>query len=101
LGALQSAHGLQRKVPEDLAIVGFDNIPEAAYFLPPLTSVFQPLVDVGRLAVQVLHNQIEAELRGDDDTGPVATLLEPWLVVRQSSLLEARRAPSPAVPGGG
>jgi LacI family transcriptional regulator len=97
LGALQTVHRLRRKVPEDLAIVGFDNIPEAAYFLPPLSSVFQPLVDVGRLAVQVLHDQIEAELRGADSTEPMATLLEPQLVVRQSSLSEAPARPGEAL----
>ena len=86
LGALQSIHRLGRQAPRDLAVVGFDNIPEAAYFLPPLSSVYQPLVDVGRLAVQVLHNQIEADQRGEDHSGPVATLLEPQMVVRQSSL---------------
>lgn len=86
LGALQSIHRLGRQVPGDVAIVGFDNIPEAAYFLPPLSSVYQPLVDVGRLAVQVLHNRILAEQSGEDHGAAVATLLEPQMVVRQSSL---------------
>lgn len=100
LGALQSAHLLGRQVPRDVAMVGFDNIPEAAYFRPPLTSVFQPLVDVGRLAVQVLHNQIEATQSGEENPEPAATLLESRLVVRQSSLPEPQPGPRAAAARG-
>ena len=58
LGALGIAHQLGRRVPQDLAIVGFDNIPEAAFFWPPLTTIYQQLVDVGRIAVKNLHEMI-------------------------------------------
>jgi LacI family transcriptional regulator len=86
LGALGVAHQLGRRVPPDLAIVGFDNTPESAYFWPPLTTVYQQLVDVGRVAVQVLHRLIEARRQGGDSTEPTATMLTPELVIRQSSL---------------
>jgi len=86
LGALGVAHQLGRRVPEDLAIVGFDNIPESAFFWPPLTTVYQQLVDVGCIAVKTLHQLIETKRKGEPNTHPVATLLTPELVVRASSL---------------
>lgn len=92
LGCLHRAQQHGRQVPGDLAVVGFDDIPESAYFPPPLTSVFQPLVDVGRNAVQILHALIETRLRGEDGPEPESLLLSPRLVVRQSSLSVGRPA---------
>jgi len=86
LGALGVAHQSGRCVPRDLAIVGFDNTPESAFYWPPLTTVYQQLVEIGRVAVQVLHKLIEARRHNDDGIGPVATILEPQLVIRASSL---------------
>ena len=86
LGALGVAHQLGRGVPRDLAIVGFDNIPESAYFWPPLTTVYQQLVDVGRIAVQVLHKLVEARRRSGDGVELAATVLKPELVIRASSI---------------
>jgi LacI family transcriptional regulator len=86
LGALGAAHQLGHCIPRDVAIVGFDNTPESAFFWPPLTTVYQQLVDIGRLAVQVLHKLIEAGRRNDDGVGPVTTMLQPQLVIRASSL---------------
>lgn len=85
LGVLRAAHTLGRRVPDDLAVVGYDNIPEASYFLPSLTSVRQHLIDVGRHAVERLHVMIAARV---DDT-PLTTdhvqLTVPELIVRESS----------------
>ncbi|MGI5502191.1 LacI family DNA-binding transcriptional regulator [Lentzea sp. CA-135723] len=49
-GALQAARDLTLTVPGDLSVVGFDDVPEAAYSDPPLTTVRQPLADKGRRA---------------------------------------------------
>jgi LacI family transcriptional regulator len=86
LGALSTAHRLALLIPQDLAIVGFDNIPESACFWPPLTTVYQQLIDVGRIAVQTLHRMIEAnrQLRTPDEA--TITLVKPELIVRGSSL---------------
>ena len=92
LGALGVAHLLGRQVPRDLAIVGFDNTPESAYFWPPLTTVNQQLVDGGRLAVQVLRKLIEARRQGEDNIEPTAPMLKPELVIRQSSVLAQPRS---------
>lgn len=85
LGVLRTAHTLGLRVPEDLAVVGYDNIPDAAYFWPALTSVRQHLVDVGRLAVERLHSLIAARFDGDDAQDSLVQLTAPELIVRESS----------------
>ncbi|MDX2378262.1 MAG: LacI family DNA-binding transcriptional regulator [Acidimicrobiia bacterium] len=64
IGAAQAAQRLGRSVPDDLSIVGFDDIPRAATWEPPLTTVRQPLVDKGRAAADLLLQQIEHGGRG-------------------------------------
>ena len=49
------------RIPEDIAFVGFDDVPAAASFRPPLTTVHQPLDVMGRLAVEHLCNLIAGE----------------------------------------
>lgn len=84
MGALQAAAVCGRSVPEDLAVVGFDDIPESAYFTPPLTTVRQDLLEVGCQAVSLLNQQLQAR-QNEELISAQATLLEPELVVRQSS----------------
>jgi LacI family transcriptional regulator len=85
LGALGIAHRLGRRVPQELAIVGFDNMPEAAFFWPPLTTIYQHLVDVGRIAVKNLHEMIVARRSQREPLLPLSTTLKPELIVRASS----------------
>jgi LacI family transcriptional regulator len=86
LGALSTAHRLGRQIPQDLAIVGFDNIPESACFWPPLTTVYQGLADVGRIAVKKLHEMIELNRQMNASDKATVTLVKPELIVRASSL---------------
>ncbi|MEJ2748042.1 MAG: LacI family DNA-binding transcriptional regulator [Anaerolineae bacterium] len=86
LGALGTAHRLGRLIPQDLAIIGFDNMPESACFWPPLTTVYQKLIDVGRIAVQTLHSTIEANRQSKTPNEATVTLVKPELIVRASSL---------------
>ena len=86
LGALGGARQSGRCIPQDLAIVGFDNIPESAYFWPPLTTVYQQLTDVGGMAVQILQKLIEAKRQNQDHVEAATTLLPTQLIVRASSL---------------
>ena len=64
MGALRAAHELELRVPEDIAIAGFDDIPLAAYAAPPLTTVSQPIREQGELAAQILVDRIEGRRKG-------------------------------------
>lgn len=66
-------------VPEDLSVVGFDDLPEAAFYTPPLTTVRQDLAEVGRRAAEL----VVRALRGERE--PRAAFVEPVLVRRGSS----------------
>jgi DNA-binding LacI/PurR family transcriptional regulator len=90
LGALGVAHRLGRRIPQDIAIVGFDNTPESAHFWPPLTTIYQHLVDIGSLAVEHLHRIIEAKRNSEIDTEPIAISQVPELIIRESSRHSSR-----------
>ena len=79
LGAMHAARQAGRSVPQDVAVVGFDDIPEAAYLAPPLTTVRQDFAELGRRAVARLVAAIEGTTLDFD--APVA----PELVVRASA----------------
>ncbi len=85
LGALGVLNATGHRVPADVAVVGFDDIPEAAFFLPPLTTIHQQLDEVGAIAVQTLHRLIEEQRQGIEPAKSNSTLLTPHLVVRASS----------------
>jgi LacI family transcriptional regulator len=85
LGALRACHFDGRRVPDDLAVAGYDNMPESAYLIPSLTSVRQHLADVGRVAVQELHRAIGARAQGETPD-PLFHLIMPELIVRESSV---------------
>jgi LacI family transcriptional regulator len=85
LGALGAIYQSGRRVPQDVAVVGFDNAPESAFYWPPLTTVYQKLVNVGHIAVQNLHQMIEAHRQQRGYVEAALTLIEPELIVRASS----------------
>ncbi len=58
-GAIHAARGHGRRVPDDLAVVGFDDIPLASYFDPPLTTVHQDFLEQGRQAACLLIQHLE------------------------------------------
>jgi LacI family transcriptional regulator len=61
IGAIEAATGRGLRVPDDLSVVGFDNIPEAAYFNPGLTTVDQFVARMGYVATEVLIRLIQGE----------------------------------------
>jgi LacI family transcriptional regulator len=85
VGALQAARQTGRRVPDQLGVVGFDNIPESAYFYPPLTTVAQDMIELGSCAVQVLCRLIEEGEHGFQDS-PQINIIHPQLIVRASSI---------------
>jgi DNA-binding LacI/PurR family transcriptional regulator len=67
-------------VPEDISVVGFDDIPEAPYFTPPLTTVAQPFGDMGRLGFRMLLAEISSGTREE-----ARVTITPELVIRSST----------------
>ncbi|MBT0770641.1 LacI family DNA-binding transcriptional regulator [Kineosporia sp. J2-2] len=80
VGVLRALRENGRDLPGDISVVGFDDIPEAGYFSPPLTTVRQPFEEVGRRSLKALLAQIGS---GDADHGRV--VIAPELVVREST----------------
>jgi len=78
-GALLALHETGHRVPDDVAVVGFDGLPSSRYTIPPLTTVRQPVYEKGTAAVNMLVDEIEET--GD---APSHRVLEPELVVRES-----------------
>jgi DNA-binding LacI/PurR family transcriptional regulator len=78
LGVMRAMLEAGRAVPGDVSIVGFDDIPQSAYFVPALTTVRLDFTELGRAAFALLHDQIGGR------AGAVAHL-EPELIVRESS----------------
>jgi LacI family transcriptional regulator len=85
LGAMQAAYRLGKRLPQDLALVGFDNIPESQFFWPALTTVNQPLVELGERAVEALVQLISAEHSDERLERAESVLLTPALIVRDST----------------
>jgi DNA-binding LacI/PurR family transcriptional regulator len=82
LGVMEVARSYRLRIPEDLAVVGFDDIPAARMSAPQLTTVGQPFEEKGRAAVAALLKE----------NGPLRTILPTSLIVRQSSDPAALRA---------
>jgi LacI family transcriptional regulator len=91
LGVLQTSRKLGKRVPEELAIVGYDDIPEAEFYWPPLTTVRQDLMLLGATVVELLGRQIAARWEGTSAAESAETIwLKPELVVRGSTGLSRR-----------
>jgi LacI family transcriptional regulator len=83
IGAIRAMQDFNLSVPRDVSVIGFDNIRAAAYTLPRLSTISQPLEEIGRIATQSLLNRIhgtatprdeitvEPELMARESTGPV------------------------------
>jgi DNA-binding LacI/PurR family transcriptional regulator len=63
LGLLRLLHEVGRQTPGEISVVGFDDIPEAAYFTPPLTTVRQDFAEVGRRCLHLLLGRLESSSR--------------------------------------
>ncbi|MEV6303595.1 LacI family DNA-binding transcriptional regulator [Actinoplanes sp. NPDC051861] len=79
LGILRALYERDRRVPHDVSVVGFDDVPEAAYFIPPLTTVRQAFGDVARAALSLLLGQMR-----EDFTTADHIVVPPHLIERAS-----------------
>jgi DNA-binding LacI/PurR family transcriptional regulator len=82
IGAIRAIHEHALRVPQDVSVLGFDDIPGAAFHTPSLTTVRQPLSRMGEVAAQSLLDRIE----GKEDY-PSEIAIEPEFVVRESTTL--------------
>lgn len=86
LGLLRALHEGGRAVPDDVSVVGFDDVPEAGYLVPPLTTVRQDFAAVGRRAIDLVQQRVAGV-----EPDPVP-LLVPELVVRTSTAAPVSRS---------
>ncbi len=80
IGAMQALKEAGLQVPQDVSVVGFDDVREASFYSPALTTVRQPLRKMGEIAAEIIVNRIEGK-EGPSDNVKV----EPEFVIRQST----------------
>ena len=85
LGLLHACHDAGVRVPDDLSVIGFDDIPEAAYFTPALTTVRQDFEALGHDVMATVLDVLRDEPDAPDRTSRV-----PELVVRGSTAAPTR-----------
>jgi DNA-binding LacI/PurR family transcriptional regulator len=81
VGALHAAHNYGLRVPQDISVIGVDDIALAGHSQPPLTTINQPKYHMGKLAVQTLRRMKEGRMSAHNN----CTLLETPLIVREST----------------
>jgi DNA-binding LacI/PurR family transcriptional regulator len=82
IGAISALRDSGRSVPEDVSVIGFDDVDNAAFYNPALTTIRQPLRQMGKLAAEALLARI---MNGEDAPFPEIVTVEPELIVRQST----------------
>ena len=85
VGALHALSGHNVQIPEEVSVLGFDNIPLAAFILPALTTVEQPARQIGETAGHILLNAME------HDTGEVQHVAVPTRLILRASTAPQRR----------
>lgn len=85
LSALHTAAERGIRIPDDLAVIGFDGIPESEFYSPPLSTIFQNQDELGRTGVRELVRFIDERLQAGDGIQPSWISLKPELIVRKST----------------
>ena len=80
MGVMDAARACGLRIPEDLSLIGFDDVPLAAASYPRLTTVRQPLEEIGRMAAQILLRAI-----ANPNSSPEAVILGTELIIRDST----------------
>jgi LacI family transcriptional regulator len=83
IGAMYIIKEAGIKIPSQISVVGFDDEPHSSYFIPPLTSVWQPVYDMGMLSARILLNKLKNNQ--NNQTSRLESL-KPELIIRASSL---------------
>jgi len=82
IGAIRALQEAGHRVPEDISVIGFDDIYSAAFHNPALTTIRQPLREMGRLAAEHLLNRIA---NSSENSFPRVVTVQPELVIRHST----------------
>lgn len=82
IGAVRALNEAGLQVPEDISVIGFDDVYAAKFYNPPLTTIRQPLKEMGRLGAEYLLKRIRED---DSEDFPGDVTVEPELVIRQST----------------
>lgn len=82
---LHALHDLKLRVPEDVAVMGFDNVSLSSMVEPPLSTISQPLRDMGAVAAQSLIRQIQYKAENGELPSPVSSVLRTDLIIRRST----------------
>lgn len=82
IGAIRALREMGKRVPEDISVIGFDDIQSAAYQNPGLTTIRQPLREMGITAASTVLQRINARSKADY---PRSIIVEPELIVREST----------------
>lgn len=84
LGAIRALSQAGLRVPEDCSVIGFDDIPAASFCTPGLTTVQQPMEEMGAIAARCVLARLEGQENANDTT-PLLQMLPPSVVVRDST----------------
>jgi LacI family transcriptional regulator len=85
LGAMKGAREMGLNLPENLSIMGFDDIQIASYVIPGLTTIRQPAYEMGKQGAELLFQRINAD-PADGGPVPVQRMLDSSLIVRESTM---------------
>ena len=85
VGVYQAIYQHKLRIPEDIAVVGYDDIQLAQYLTPPLTTIHQPKDELGELAIDTLLHRLQ-----EPEAEAQILVLTPELVVRGSVVIKAK-----------
>jgi DNA-binding LacI/PurR family transcriptional regulator len=91
-GAIRALHEVGLRVPQDVSVIGFDDVLSAPFGIPSLTTIRQPLRAMGQAGAEALLNRI----KHPKDPYEPRLIMEPELVIRESTARASSRRPSPA-----
>ncbi|KGM17712.1 LacI family DNA-binding transcriptional regulator [Actinotalea fermentans] len=108
IGVIEAARSLGLRIPEDLSVTGYDGIPQASWTTPRLTTVFQPLADMGRMAVRMIvesargnppesrHIQLVTRLLVNESTAPPSRAMSSATALGYRSTMDGVALSAPA-----
>jgi DNA-binding LacI/PurR family transcriptional regulator len=92
IGAIRAMEDFNMRVPEDVSVIGFDDIRTAAFHSPRLTTIRQPLANMGRIAAQCILNRLHGTERFREKI-----IVEPELIVRESTRAVSKSTRNPKI----